>query len=142
MYRFIPTLTALHATVPDQTVYKVQMTPRIYAVQKQTFDIRNAAGVPVQVCPTNPKEPYKIGQATDESKKMNELPQPFQQRSTKQFPPMTSSDADFAASFPKFPEAVTLQHELLSRERSQVNPLHSDMSTVQDEIQGIPIPYL
>ena len=66
-------LTASHATVPDQNVYKVQMTPQIYAVQKQPFDVRNAAGVPVQVCPTNPKEPYKIGQVNDESKKMREL---------------------------------------------------------------------
>ena len=63
-------LTASHATVPNQNVYKVHMTSRISAVQEQTFDIRNAAGLPVQVCPTNPKEPYKIGQATGESKKM------------------------------------------------------------------------
>ena len=53
----------------------------------------------------DPKEPYKIGQATDESKKMREPPQPVQQRSTKQFPPMTSSDADFPAVM-TFPEAV------------------------------------
>ena len=113
-------LTASHATVPDQNVYKVQITPRIYAVQKQTFDIRNAAGVPVQVCPTNPKEPYKIGQATDESKKMREPPQPVQQRSTKPFPPMTSSDADFPArpgyDVPR--SSSTLNDESLSKERS------------------------
>ena len=60
-------LIASHATVPDENVYTVQMTPRIYALQEQTFDIRNAAGEPVQVSPTNPKEPYKIGQVTDES---------------------------------------------------------------------------
>ena len=106
-------LTASHATVPDQNVYKVQMTPQIYAVQKQPFDIRSAAGVAVQVCPTNPKEPYKIGQATDESKKMREPPQPVKRRRTKQFPPMTSNDADFLD---------TLQHEFLSKERSYVNP--------------------
>ena len=105
-------LTASHATVPDQNVYKVQMTPQIYAVQKQPFDIRNAAGVSVQVCPTNPKEPYKIGPATDESKKMREPPQPVQQRSTKPFPPMTSSDADFPAR-PGYD---------VPKERSYVNP--------------------
>ena len=55
-------LTASHPTVPDQNVYKVQMTPRIPAIQEQAFDIRSAASVPFQVCPTNPKEPYKIGQ--------------------------------------------------------------------------------
>ena len=117
-------LTASHATVPDQNVYKVQMTPQIYAVQKQPFDIRSAAGVPVQVCPTNPKEPYKIGQATDESKKMRESPQPVKRRSTKQFPPMTSNDADFpdrtVYEVPR--SSSTLQHEFLSKERSYVNP--------------------
>ena len=117
-------LTASHATVPNQNVYKVHMTSRISSVQQQTFDIRNAAGVPVQVCPTNPKEPYKIGQATDESKKMREPPQPFQQRSTKQFPPMTSSsDADFPArqgyDVPR--SSSTLNDEFLSKERSYVN---------------------
>ena len=117
-------LTAWHATVPDQNVYKVQMTPQIYAVQKQPFDIRNAAGVPVQGCPTNPKEPYKIGQATDESKKMREPPQPVQQRSTKPFPPMMSSDVDFPArpgyDVPR--SSSTLNDEFLSKERSYVNP--------------------
>ena len=116
-------LTAWHATVPDQNVYKVQMTPQIYAVQKQPFEIRSAAGVPVQVCPTNPKEPYKIGQATDESKKMREPPQPVKRRSTKQFPPMTSNDADFpdrtVYEVPR--SSSTLQHEFLSKERSYVN---------------------
>ena len=90
-------LTASHATVPDQNVYKVQMTPQIYAVQKQPFDIRNAAAVPVQVCPANPKEPYKIGQVNDESQTtMRKPPQPVQQRITTQFPPMTS-DTNFPA---------------------------------------------
>ena len=63
-------LTATHATVPNQNVYKVQMTSRISAVPERAFDLRKAAGVPLQVCPTNPKEPYKIGQANDKSKTM------------------------------------------------------------------------
>ena len=58
-------LTASHATVPDQNVYKAQMTPRpraprIPATQDQAFDITSAASVPVQVCPTNPKSPIKL----------------------------------------------------------------------------------
>ena len=53
-------LTASHATVPDQNVYKAQMTPRIPATQEQAFDITSAASVPVQVCPTNPKNPIKL----------------------------------------------------------------------------------
>ena len=69
-------LTASHATVPDQNVYKVQMTPRIPATQEQAFDLGSAASVPVQVCPTNPKEPYKIGQVNDESQTMRKPPQP------------------------------------------------------------------
>ena len=88
-------LTASHATVPDQNVYKVQMTFRIRATQEQAFDVRSAASVPVQVCPTNPKEPFKIGQVNDESQTMRKPPQPVQQRITTQFPPMSSSDADF-----------------------------------------------
>ena len=63
-------LTATHATGPYQNVYKVQMTSRISAVPGRAFDIRKAAGVLAQVCPTNPKEPYKIGKANDESKTM------------------------------------------------------------------------
>ena len=35
-------LTASHATVPDQNVYKVQMTSRISAVQEHTPDIRSS----------------------------------------------------------------------------------------------------
>ena len=69
-------LTASHATVPDQNVYKVQMTTRIPATQEQAFDVRSAASVPVQVCPTNPKEPFKIGQVNDESQTMIKPPQP------------------------------------------------------------------
>ena len=81
-------LTASHATVPDQNVYTVQMTPRIYALQEQTFDIRNAVRAPVQVCPTNPKEPYKIGQVNDESQTtMRKPPQPVQQRLQHSFHP-------------------------------------------------------
>ena len=53
-------LTASHATVPDQNVYKAQMTPRIPATQEQAFDITSAASVPVQVCPTDPKSPIKL----------------------------------------------------------------------------------
>ena len=53
-------LTASYATVHGtQNVYNVHMTSGVSAVQEQTFDIRNVAGVPIQVCPTNPKEPYK-----------------------------------------------------------------------------------
>ena len=78
-------LTASHATVPDHNVYKVQMTPRISASQEQAFDGRSAASVPVQVCPTNPKEPFKIGQVNDESQTMRKPPQPVQQRITTQF---------------------------------------------------------
>ena len=53
-------LTASYATVHGtQNVYNVHMTSRVSAVQEQTFDIRNVAGVPIQVCPTNPKELYK-----------------------------------------------------------------------------------
>ena len=117
-------LTASHATVPDQNVYKVQMTRQIHAVQKQSFDIRNAAGVPVQVCPTNPKEPYKIGQVIDESQTtMRKPPQPVQQIITTQFPPMTS-DTNFPArpgyNVPR--SSFTLNDEFLSQERSYVNP--------------------
>ena len=102
----------------------VHMTSRISAVQKQTFDIRNAAGAPVQVCPTNPKEPYKIGKATDESQTtMRKPPQPVQQRITTQFPPMTS-DTNFPArpgyDVPR--SSSTLNDEFLSKERSYVNP--------------------
>ena len=100
-------LTASHATVPDQNVYKVQMTPQIYAVQKQPFDIRNAAAVPVQVCQANPKEPYKIGQVNDESQTtMRKPPQPVQQRITTQFPPMTSDTNFLARPGYDVPEAV------------------------------------
>ena len=100
------------------------MTPQIYAVQKQPFDIRSAAVVAVQVCPTNPKEPYKIGQATDESKKMREPPQPVKRRRAKQFPPKTSNDADFPdrTVYEVARSSSTLQHEFLSKERSYVNP--------------------
>ena len=103
------------------------MTSQIFAVQKQTFDIRNVTGVPVQVCPTNPKEPYKIGQATSESKKMREPLQPVKQRNTKQFPPMTSSDAEFPdRTVYEVPRGnSTLKHQFLSQERSHVNPLHA-----------------
>ena len=86
-------LTASHATVPDQDVYKVQMTPRIPATQEQAFDIRSAASVPVQVCPTNPNEPHKIGEVNWRSKSqttMRDPPQPVKQRIRKQSPPMTS----------------------------------------------------
>ena len=73
-------LTASQSTVPDQNVYKVQMTPRIPATQEQAFDIRRAASVPVHVCPTNPKEPYKIGRVNDESQTtMRKPPQPVRQ---------------------------------------------------------------
>lgn len=118
-------LTASHTTVPDQNIYKVQMTSRISAVQEHTPYIRNAAGVPVQVCPTNLKEPYKIGQANDESQTtMRKPPQPVTQRITTQFPPMTSSDADFPArpvyDVPR--SSSTLNDEFLSKERSYVNP--------------------
>ena len=129
-------LTASQALVPDQNVYKVQMTSRRSAVQEQAFDIRNAAGVPVQVYPANPKEPYKIGQAPDESQTMQDPPQPVKQRIKKQFPPMTSSD------FPVYDvprSSRTLKREFLSQERSHVNPLHSDMRLVEREIQGMPI---
>ena len=134
-------LTASHALVPDQNVYKVEMTPRIPATQEQAFDERSAASIPVQVCPTNPKEPFKIGQVNDESQTMRKPPQPVQQRITTQFPPMTSSDADF----PERPvyevprSSSTIKDEFLSQERSHVNPVHSDMSTVQGEIQRTPI---
>ena len=139
-------LTASHTTVPDQNIYKVQMTSRISAVQEHTPYIRNAAGVPVQVCPTNLKrEPYKIGQANDESQTtMRKPPQPVTQRITTQFPPMTSSDADF----PEIPvyevprSSSAIKDEFLSQERSLVNPVHSDMRTVQGETQRTPIPYL
>ena len=134
-------LTASHATVPDQNVYKVQMTFRIRATREQAFDVRSAASVPVQVCPTNPKEPFKIGQVNDESQTMRKPPQPVQQRITTQFPPMTSSDADF----PERPvyevprSSATIKDEFLFQERSHVNPVHSDMRTVQGEIQRTPI---
>ena len=115
------------------------MTSRISAAQKQTFDIRNVAGVPVLVRSTNPKEPYKIEQANDESQKMSQdPPQPVKQRIRKQFPPMTSSDADFLVyDVPR--SSRTLKRKFLSQERSHVNPLHSDMSPVEREIQGMPI---
>ena len=101
-------LTASYATVHGtQNVYNVHMSSRISATQEQAFDIRSAASVPVQVCPTNPKEPYKIRKANDESQPtMRKPPQPVQQRITTQFPPLTSSDADFPDQFMKFPEAV------------------------------------
>ena len=114
------------------------MTSRRSAVQEQAFDIRNAAGVPVQVYPANPKEPYKIGQARDESQTMQDPPQPVKQRIRKQFPPMTSSDADFPVyDVPR--SSRTLKREFLSQERSHVNPVHSDMRTVQGEIQRTPV---
>ena len=71
-------------------------------------------------------------------------PQPVQQRITTQFPPMTSSDADF----PERPvyevprSSSTIKDEFLSQERYHVNPVYSDMRTVQGEIQRTPIPYL
>ena len=136
-------LTASHETVPDQNVYKVQMTSRISVVPERAFDIRKAAGVPVHVYPTNPKEPYKIGQANDESQKMSQdPPQPaVKQRIRKQFSPMTSSDADFPVYYaPR--SSRTLKREFLSQERSHVNPLHSDMSLFEGEIQGMPIKYV
>ena len=123
-------LTASRATVPDQNVYKVQMTPRISTTQEQAFDIRSAASVPVQVCPTNPKEPFKIGQVNDESQTMRKPPQPIQQRITTQFP---------VYDVPR--SSRTLKREFLSQERPHVNLLHSDISTVEREIQRMPIPY-
>ena len=54
------------------------------------YIIRNAAGVPVLVCPTNPKEPYEIEQAT-------KPPQPVKHRVM----PIFLKD-----HFMKFPEAV------------------------------------
>ena len=112
-------LTASHALVPNQNVYKVEMTSRISAVQGQTYDIRSAASVPVQVCPTNPKEPCKIGQVNDESQAMRKPPQPVRQRITTQFPPMTSSDADFPVyDVPR--SSRTLKREFLSQERPHV----------------------
>ena len=137
-------LTASRATVPDQNVYKVQMTPWISATQEQAFDERSVASVPVQVCPTNPKEPFKIGQVNDESQTMRKPPQPVQQRIKTQFSPITSSDADFPArpvnEVPR--SSSTIKDEFLSQERSHVNPVHSDMRTVQGEIQRTPIRYL
>ena len=130
--------------MPNQNVYKVQMTSRISAVPEWAFDIRKAAGVLVQVCPTNPKEPYKIGQANDESKTMWDPPQLVKQGIGKQFPPTTSSDADFPARpvYDVRRSSSTLKHQFLSQESSHVNPLYSDMRTVQREIQGMPIPFL
>ena len=95
--------------------------------------------------PHKPKEPYKIGQANDESQtKMRKPPQPVTQRITKKFPPMTSSDVDFPARpvYDVHRSSSPLKHELFSQESSHVNPSHSDMSTVEREIQGMPIPYL
>ena len=111
------------------------MTPQIYAVQKQPFDIRSAAVVAVQVCPTNPKEPYKIGQATDESKKMREPPQPVKRRRAKQFPPMTSNDADFPdrTVYEVARSSSALQHEFLSKERSYVNPCFAQLREHRSE---------
>ena len=123
LYIALYLLSVTHATVPNQNVYKVQMTPRIPATQEQAFDVRSAASVPVQVCPTNPKEPYKIGQASDESKKMRKPLQPLQQRITRQFPPMTS-DTNFPArpGYDVPQSSSTLNDEFLSKERSYVNP--------------------
>ena len=117
-------LTASHATVPDQNVYKVQMTSRISAVQEHTPDIRNSAGVPVQVRPTNPKEPYKIGQVNDESQTtMRKPPQPVKQRITTQFPLMISDINFLARPGYDVPRSIsTLNDEFLSKERSYVNP--------------------
>ena len=71
-------------------------------------------------------------------------PQPVQQRITTQFPPMTSSDADFperpVSEVPR--SSSTIKDEFLSQERYHVNPVYSDMRTVQGEIQRTPIPYL
>ena len=126
-------LTASHATVSDQNVYKVQMTPRISATQEQALDIRSAAGVPAQVCPTNPNDECQTT--------TRKPPQPVTQRIRKQFPPMTSSDADFPVyDVPR--SSCTLKREFLSQERPHVYLLHSDISTVEREIQGMPIPYL
>ena len=137
-------LTASHAMVPAQNVYKVQMTSRISATQEQTFDERSAASIPVQVCPTNPEEPFKIREVSDEYQTMRKPPQPVQQRIKTQSPPMTSSDADFPER-PVFEvprSSSTIQDEFLPQERSHVNPVHSDMRTVQAEIQGMRLPYL
>ena len=106
------------------------MTSRISATQEQASDIRSAASVPVQVCPTNPKEPFKIGQVNYESQTMRKPPQPVQQRITTQFP---------VYDVPR--SSRTLKREFLSQERPHVNLLHSDISTVEREIQGMPIPY-
>ena len=95
------------------------MTSRISAVQEHTSDMRSAVSAPVQVCPTNLKEPYKIGQATDQSKKMREPPQQVKQRSTKQLPPMTSNYGDFpdrtVYEVPR--SSSTLQQEFLHVQR-------------------------
>ena len=42
---------------PVQPTRRKEFTEEHSATQEQAFDIRNAAGVPVQVCPTNSKEP-------------------------------------------------------------------------------------
>ena len=138
-------LTASHATVPDQNVYKAQMTPRIPATQEQAFDITSAASVPVQVCPTNPKSPIKLDkQMMNLRRKWESCLSQSHRRITKKFPPMTSSDADFPARpvYDVHRSSSPLKHELFSQESSHVNPSHSDMSTVEREIQGMPIPYL
>ena len=122
-----------------------QMTSRISAVQEHTSDMRSAVSAPVQVCPTNLKEPYKIGQATDQSKKMREPPQQVKQRSTKQFPPMTSNYGDFQTEqFMKFPEALLhySKNSCPKRGLTLIHALHSAVSTVQGKIQRVPFRFV
>ena len=145
LYIALYLLTASHATVPDQNVYKVQMTSRISAVQEHTPDIRNAAGVPVQVCPTNPKEPYRIGQVNDDSQTTMRKPlQPVKQRITTQFPPMTS-DTNFPArpGYDVPQSSSTLNDEFLSKERSYVNSCIAQRCEHRSEKDTTsPFPYL
>ena len=145
LYRFIPTdCIARNGAWPKRLQISDDFTDICHT--RASFWHKKRCESTRSSVPHKPKRAlYKIGQAKNESQTTRRKPpQPVKQRITKQFPPMTSSDADFPARLvydvPR--SSSTLKHEFFSQESSHVNPLHSDISTVEREIQGMPIPYL
>ena len=116
-------LTATHATVPNQNVYSSDDFTDICPT-RASFRHKKGCRCIHSSVPHKQKAHYKIGKANGESQTMRDPPQPVQQISTKQFPPMTSTDDDFPdRTVYEVPRSnSTLNHEFLSQERSYVNP--------------------
>ena len=116
-------MTATHATVPNQNVYSSDDFTDICRT-RASFRRKKGCRCIHSSVPHKQKAHYKTGKANGESQTMRDPPQPVQQISTKQFPPMTSTDDDFPdRTVYEVPRSnSTLNHEFLSQERSYVNP--------------------